>query len=249
MTMKHSDVRPHLLGLHGWGMTPRAWQPLTDRLSPNIRMDVPDLPGHVEGRSRLPATLSDAVAMIAADVARPVTLLGWSLGALIALAWVLERPADIDRLILLCASPCFVRREGWECAVSPGDFAGFEHGIRDDVEATLKRFCALQAAGDAQGRILARVLTGMTSSAGASDLAWGLGLLKTSDLRLRLGEIQVPVLVIQGAKDALIPTEAAEFLVSRIPRAELRLVEGASHAPHVSRPEIVAGAISGFLDG
>jgi pimeloyl-ACP methyl ester carboxylesterase len=53
----------------------------------------------------------------------------------------------------------------------------------------------------------------------------------------RLGSLEVPVLVLHGTEDRVIAPANAEALASRIPGAELVLIEGAGHLYHSERGE------------
>jgi len=63
----------------------------------------------------------------------------------------------------------------------------------------------------------------------------------------RLGEIAAPTLVLHGAEDQLIPVGNAEVLASRIPRAELVILEGTGHVIDGERPETVSAAVLDFV--
>ena len=239
--------RSQLVCLHGWGMTSRVWQPVTERLSGEADVFAPDLPGHGDRGTTPPSNLEEAVGMIADVAPRRSTVIGWSLGATIALAWALYRPEDVERLILIGATPCFVQREGWSSAVTTDDFSAFKQGVHADAQATLRQFCALQATGDKGGRNLARELATSISKAPSSGLLWGLDALEQNDLRLCLGEITQPVLLIHGANDALVPLEAAEVVKHQIAVCDLKVVAAAGHAPLVSAPDSVVVGVREFL--
>ncbi|WP_322818801.1 alpha/beta fold hydrolase [Tepidiforma sp.] len=64
----------------------------------------------------------------------------------------------------------------------------------------------------------------------------------------RLPEIRAPVLVIHGTQDRINPTANAELLASRIPGAELRLVEGGRHGFFIEFREEAGGAVMEFLE-
>ena len=242
-------TRPPLVFLHGWGMTAHVWQPLIDRIDVETHVIAPDLPGHGPGDTRVPAGLHNAVDMISADAPRRCVVIGWSLGATVALAWALARPDDVDRLILIGATPCFVQRADWPTGVSPGDFSGFERGMTKDTPATLRRFCALQVKGDARGKGAARELATSTSAEASSRLSWGLDVLRDTDLRRDLEQIAQRVLIIHGENDTLVPVEAAHFMAGAMRMATLNVLSGASHAPLISAPDIVAAGIREFVDG
>lgn len=63
----------------------------------------------------------------------------------------------------------------------------------------------------------------------------------------RLGEIQVPTLVLAGRQDFLYPPEHQAILADRLPNADLVLIERAGHNPHMERPAEVIEAIRRFL--
>ncbi len=63
----------------------------------------------------------------------------------------------------------------------------------------------------------------------------------------RLGAIDVPVLLIWGANDGLIPVENARRLAAQIPGARLVVLPECGHVPQEERPRETADAIAGFL--
>ena len=67
------------------------------------------------------------------------------------------------------------------------------------------------------------------------------------DIRDRLGEIQVPALVIGGSEDQMTPPKYADYLEAHLRRARRVRIEGAGHMVHAERPREVNEAIRGFL--
>lgn len=63
-----------------------------------------------------------------------------------------------------------------------------------------------------------------------------------------LARISQRALVIWGAGDPVFPVADARRLVGLLPRAELRVVEGAGHLPHEEREPEVTAAIVAFLE-
>src|SRR3546814_18500740 len=87
---------------------------------------------------------------------------------------------------MLCASPRFVRADGWKYGMSAEIFRDFASGLRDDYRGTLDRFIALEAFGSDDARGELRTLRTEVFSRGdpaAHVLAAGLELLETADLR------------------------------------------------------------------
>ncbi|QHC27287.1 alpha/beta fold hydrolase [Streptomyces sp. GS7] len=69
----------------------------------------------------------------------------------------------------------------------------------------------------------------------------------TDEVTGRYGEVAVPVLVCWGAEDARIPVAKGREPASRIPGAELRVIEGAGHLVHEDAPAELAVALREFL--
>jgi len=67
------------------------------------------------------------------------------------------------------------------------------------------------------------------------------------DVMERLGEIDVPTLVVAGSTDRLAPVKYARHLSEYISDAQLAIVEGAGHMVILERPAKVADAIGEFL--
>jgi proline iminopeptidase len=75
----------------------------------------------------------------------------------------------------------------------------------------------------------------------------GPNLLKGWTVMDRLGEIQVPTLIMAGRDDFVFPPEAQAELAAGIPNARLRIIERAGHNPHSERPNEVFEALRDFL--
>ena len=67
---------------------------------------------------------------------------------------------------------------------------------------------------------------------------------KTCD---RLKNIKIPTLIMQGAKDVLVPPQNARILVDLIPNANIKMFLESAHAPYVEEPDSVIKATIDFL--
>jgi L-proline amide hydrolase len=72
------------------------------------------------------------------------------------------------------------------------------------------------------------------------------GTLKGWDITPRLGDVQVPVLVISGEHDEATPA-VVRPLVDALPDARWELIEGASHSTHLEQPEHFLELVEAFL--
>ncbi|MCX9155113.1 alpha/beta fold hydrolase [Niveibacterium sp. 24ML] len=228
-----------LLAWHGWGFGPAAFDPLRTALAGHCAMAAPTLLGPADG---VLGTWADS---LAASVAPDQVLLGWSLGAMLAMSACL-RGARPRALVLISGSARFSATAQWPHALAAETVAAFQHGLAQNPARTLQRFLALQALGDARR---AAVLTALEPAREhqAAALAPALDALVGADLRDQVGKIGLPCLIIHGAQDALMPLAGAQWLATQMPQATLKTLENCGHAPHVSAPAEVAKAITDFI--
>ena len=232
-------MRP-LIIVNGWGMTAAVWDDLRTALTPTrdvACIDVETLVGH--GAAALP----ELVAELSRRAPPSCDVLGWSLGAQLALQWAHDCPQQIARLALVAATPRFVIGDDWTHAMPSAEFDAFADGIAGAPGATLARFVLLQAKGDEHAGKVARALRGALGS----PVIEGLDVLRRADLRPLLPRIAQPAIVIQGEHDALVPTAAARMLAETLPQGRLHVMPGTGHAPQVSRTAATARLIEDFV--
>ena len=97
--------RPLLL-LHGGGVAGWMWEPMCTHLKEGRRLVIPDFPGH--GRSadetyESHAATTAELARILEDEGRPATVVGFSLGAQLAVQLSAQRPDLVDRVVVVSA--------------------------------------------------------------------------------------------------------------------------------------------------
>ena len=241
---------PPLVLLHGWAMHGGVFAPLVERLRHRHTLHLVDLPGHGASRdSAVPLELDDTVAAIL-DGVPDAPWCAWSLGGLFALHAAATQPARVPALVLLCASPRFVRGPDWRYGVSAEIFQSFASGLRSDYRGTLDRFVALEAFGSDHARDTVRALRGELFARGeppAESLARGLELLERTDLRALLPALQVPSLWIAGRRDRLVDPRAMRDAAALAPDARFHQVEHGAHAPFLTDTDEVASAIAAFV--
>ena len=69
------------------------------------------------------------------------------------------------------------------------------------------------------------------------------------DLGERLDELTVPVLVVSGDDDRIVPTEESRRLAEEITGADFALIKDAGHVPHEEQPAAFLEAIGTLLEG
>lgn len=242
-----------LLLIHGWGMHGGIWEHVATQLAQHFRVHTVDLPGHGHSKGqkkRNTAPLDSIVDELSAQFTEPLAVCGWSLGGQIALRWAQLYPQQVNRLVLVASTPCFVQRPDWSCAMAAETLDEFSAALLQNHEATLRRFIALQLRGSERERELLADLRQRLFSRGEPDVAalqGGLEILRNTDLRAQLKQVTQATLVIAGEHDMLTPTAAQAYLAQTLPNARLLQIKGSAHAPFLSHPDIFVKHVTDFM--
>lgn len=240
-----------LVLLHGWGMHGGVWDAVKPLLAAHFRLHLVDLPGHGASSLVTPYALENLAQEIAATVPPRAHWCGWSLGGLVALAAARHLPQRIGKLALVAATPCFVQRDDWLCAMAPPTLRAFADALENGYEDTLKRFLSLQARGDEAAKSVLRALREHLFARGRphpAALRGGLEILLSTDARPWMAEVRHPVLIVHGERDQLVPSPAASWLADALPNARLAVFPDAAHAPFLSHPREFAEILETFLN-
>lgn len=235
--------------LHGWGIHGAVWQRVAEALAENYCVHVVDLPGCGASAMREPYTLEGLAAAVDEAFPLAVHVLGWSLGGAIGLRWALSCPEKIRSLTLCASSPCFMQREDWLHATPEQTLQQFALSLGDDYDKTLAMFLGLQVMGSRDGRTVLRALQARLAERAAPQraaLMAGLDILRVTDLRAEVGQVDCPVLLQFGDRDRMTPPQAAHWLAENM-EVELVIHEGAGHAPFISHEQAFLAAQRAFL--
>ncbi|MBF6606118.1 MAG: alpha/beta fold hydrolase [Chloroflexi bacterium] len=248
-----------LLLLHGFTGRGSSWAPHLPAFGRSHGTIVVDLLGH--GRSDAPVDparyaierQADDLAALARAIGAPVAdVLGYSMGARIALRLALDHPTAIRRLVL--ESPSAGIADATERARRrAADEALAETIERDGVAAFVDRwegqpiFASHVALPAAARERLRRQRLGHTPAGLANALRGG-GQGAMTPLDGRLGKVCATTLVVVGSLDP-VGRERAAVIAGGIPGARFEVVEGAGHTPHLERPAVFRRLVIAFLAG
>jgi len=247
MHIEQRGTGPALVMIHGWAMHCEIFAPLISILENHFTCYLVDLPGH--GRSLDdPAVLN--LADIANDIAQRVPnalfWCGWSLGGLVALQ--ASQQQAMRGLILLCASPRFVKADHWPQGMNASVFTGFAEDLQRDYRGTLDRFISLEAHGSDHMREELRLLREAVFAFGEPAervLCEGLELLENTDLLDACRHLDIPSLWIAGKRDRLVSPLAMQA-ASALCNGEFIAITGGGHAPFLTHADEVAEAVIAF---
>jgi pimeloyl-[acyl-carrier protein] methyl ester esterase len=235
--------------LHGWGMNLRVFDLLRAGLAcPTWAID---LAGHGQSPWWPGAADFEVQVRMVREVLPPrCVLLGWSLGAKLAMAIAAADPVRVAQLVLVAASPKFAASADWPQGMDGESLRAFDAVLAQDWRRTLEDFIELQLRGSRHAESARASIREALASHGEprrEALLTGMSLLESVDLRLLAPRIAQPTLVIAGQNDRVTSPAAARWLAATMPDARLVEVPRAGHAPMVSHAAEVAAAIQDFV--
>lgn len=248
--------RPLLL-LHGFTGRGTSWADHAPALARRFRLVLVDLPGH--GRSVTAAdsrrmtverTADDLAAILARLGAVPAGVVGYSLGARVALRLAITHPATVEYLVLESPS-AGIADPAERAARRAADEALADRIERDGIAAFVGEWernpvFATQAHLPPAVAARQRSIRLLNDPHGLAASLRGAGQGAMEPLHDRLAGVTAPTLVITGALDA-VGRPRAEAVARGIPGARLALVEGAGHTPHLERSSVFRRLVTAFL--
>ncbi|WP_226579983.1 alpha/beta fold hydrolase [Acuticoccus sediminis] len=231
--------------LHGAMSSRRMFDALGDRLLAGhsglstLAVDLPGFGGASKpgGGYGYPAQAA-RIAEILREDPRPTVVVGHSMGGAIALTLLLAAPDVVDGLVLIGTG---LGRSG-----GSGSIAAYGTPALD--RELMSRYVAgwlvdpdpalVDALVEDAMRMTPASFDGVRAAIGAYDLGAA---------KPRLAALDLPVLVMRGARDRTRTAAEAAELATAFRHAALVEIPDAGHCPHLEKPEAAAAAILGWL--
>jgi pimeloyl-ACP methyl ester carboxylesterase len=263
LTYAEGGEGPVLLLIHGMGGTYENWGTVMEPLARRHTVIAPDLPGHGSSApgagdyslGTLAAALRDLLLALGHERA---TLVGHSLGGGIAMQLAYQFPEVTERLVLVSSG-------GLGPEVSLVLRAAALPGSDVVIAATAR---TASRAGTIVGRALATV--GLRPTPDVAEVARGYASLADGDRRAaflatlrsvvnaggqRVDAIDriylvegIPVLILWGARDPIIPVRHGERAHDAIPGSLLEIFDGVGHLPQLEAPAKFIATLERFIE-
>jgi 2-succinyl-6-hydroxy-2,4-cyclohexadiene-1-carboxylate synthase len=240
---------PPLVLLHGFTQTGRLWGPFGDILARDHTLVALDLPGHA-GSDAVRADLRTTAELVRDAVAgsigqEQVDLVGYSLGARVALHVASGTDLEIRRLVVIGATGGIEdpaarasRRQADETTAAALEASG-------DVDAFITRWVS----GPMFARLADAAQTVERQRNSAAGLASSLRLAGTGTqepLWDRIPKLAVPLLAMAGTDDSRFSAHALR-LARSAPAGVASLIPGGGHAVHLAQPDPVGRLVGHWL--
>ena len=256
---------PPILFIHGLGDEADSFRHLVTGLSHTCRVLALDLPGFgrsvAEGKVTIRHCAKAVIDLLAAEVPGGAVVAGSSLGAVVAERVSFRRPALVRGLVLMDGGlPMPPSSSVDPTSLFPGLGERYYRSYRKDPEAAWNSLRPYYADLDALPQedkdfLAVRVQERVASE---TQLRAYFSLFRSLALTImfsqggytrRLAASKLPLAVIWGEKDGVVPVSATELLACRAPRAVVTKIKASGHLPQQERPAETAEAIKAFLAG
>ena len=257
--VQRAGAGPALLLLHGTGAATHSWRRLLPLLAERFTVIAPDLPGHgftdlphrlmltLPNMSRLLGTL---LAALGVDIAYAA---GHSAGAAILARMCLDGRAAPRALMMLNGA-----------MQPPGGAGSALFPALARTLAGIRPLPVLMARYAGEAGTVARLLDNTGSAIDPVDRAFYARLLRTpghvagalgmmgqwdlAPLRRDLPRLDLPVTLVVGEADRMVPPEVSRALLDVLPSATLVSLPGLGHLAHEERPDEIASLIGSMAD-
>lgn len=235
--------------VHGVGANLESWDAIAETLSQNYRVVRMDLRGHGKSSRIATCRLADFVEDVTLvldtlGIAR-THLVGFSLGGMIAQAYVLAHPERVERLALISAVAGRTAEERANLRARARKVR--EEGIASVAAAAEDRWFT-ESFRKSHPEVVARRLEELKANDLRSYSA-AYAVFAESDLGDRLREIRHPTLIVTGEHDVGSNTRMARFMHDAIPASTLHILPGLKHSVLLEAPMEIAGLLLDFLAG
>ena len=252
----HYDVTGEgapLVFIHGWGVDRRVWRQQAKFFSRYYRIMAVDLPGHGNSswaKVDLGGIVRDLKSLFQREGLGRVTMVGSSIGGLIALKFYELYPEDVQRMIFVGAMPKFSKSRDFPHGLNIEKMRKLGSQLKSDYpsivniffrslftkqERSTRRFKWIQKFRRAEKMPIQQALVDY------------LDILEKEDLRDVLTKVKIPVQFINGREDEICTKDTVAFLQKVSPQSRFDFFEECGHFPFLSKPYEFNQVMDAFL--
>ena len=246
LELGEGDSVPVLL-VHGFGADVNTWMFTQPALAEGRRVIALDLPGHGGSTKEVGPGNADSLTEAAEAAANAlglerVHLVGHSMGGAIAASLALRRPERAATLSLIAST-------GLGPEINTAFIDGFVRAARRREAAEVLNLLvhdpALVSRAMVEDVLRYKRLDGVAAALAKIAEAWFAGGRQSLDLTAQIAALELPVQIIWGREDRIIPVSHADALAARLP---VHIVEQAGHLPHMEKSSEVSRVLGRLIE-
>ena len=247
---------PALVFLHGLGADQASWRLLVPHFAADYQVIQFDLVGagssqfsqySRERHGSLAGHATDLLDVLRALGLTGAMFVGHSIGAMIGVLAAVREPARFARLVLLAPSPRFLNGRDYASGFEAADVEELLTSLENNQHEWAQSFAPM-AVGDANRPDLIMALSNSFASTNPDVLRHLARMAFFNDSRLALPLLTTPALIVQPARDVMVPLGVGYYLNEQLPDSQLVIIDTNGHFPHLTAPEATLAAIGRFLD-
>ncbi|MBU3071881.1 alpha/beta fold hydrolase [Clostridium estertheticum] len=241
--------KPYLIMLPGFGMNSCVWKRISGFLSRDfelifIEWDNIDL---------LDGFKQKVINIIEEKQLPSFSLLGWSLGSLVAEEIVLDNLWNINNLILIGGTSSFIqhKEEGYNLGWNKRIVERMKSQLYKNPKATLFNFYDSLFSDEEKKKgyntQFLKIMEDNIKIQSVDSLVLELDYLIQKDLRNKLVDVNIPLLMIHGEEDRICPIEATLYIKNILTHSNIEVIKSGGHIPFFTNPHDCYYFISKFI--
>lgn len=242
-------VKPYLIMLPGWGMESFVWNKLNKSLSKDFELiciEWDNILSLNEFKERV-------LKVIKQKQLSTFSLLGWSLGSLVAQDIASDNAWNINNLILIGCTSSFIQHKenGYNIGWNRKIVERMKSKLYKNPQETLSDFYDSMFSEEEKRKSynteFLQIAKDNTKNQSINSLLLGLDYLMQKDVRTKLSRITAPLLIIQGENDKICPLDGAVYIKNMSINSTIEIIRESGHIPFFTNPDACYNIICKFI--
>ncbi|MEK6563513.1 MAG: alpha/beta hydrolase [Candidatus Omnitrophota bacterium] len=225
-----------LVFIHGWASVPDIWETQKEYFSRNYEVILPDI-GPARDIQEAAGLVRDAI-----QGSDDFVLAGWSLGWLAVLEGLKSFSLKPKAVVAVNSTPKFCSHEYLGAGSTKTHLDKMIRDCRRDPRKTMENFYKGMLTDN--GKSMANSF--QFKNIDYSKLMYGLSMLRDADYRDFIGTIDIPALIITGARDNICVPQVSEYMRQRIKQSDLKVFD-CGHLPFLDKADEFNSAVDDFI--
>jgi len=216
--------------LHGFGFDSCIWEPFLPHVD-HENIHLVDLPGfgfHVGHADLSPDKIID---YLARKIQEKTCLIGWSLGASLAIQIAEKHPEKVSKLVLLCCNPKFIAADPWP-GVNETTFMHLKNLFLKNPQVGLQRFLNIACLNLPKKLSDSIKLLASKTKLNPNMLITYLNYLYETDLRETISSLALPITWVYGLDDPLVDNNVVVLMQKQLKQKNIINLPG-GHFPFI----------------